>query len=369
MTPPRRQGRPGFTYIELLVLLIILGVILLLLLPGLQKIREAANKMNCASNLRQLGIAIHNYHGDFDKLPAGYWGHTYKQEPLNPPIAGKKRGLEPEKAPFAFQGQLTGVLVALLPYVQKDNLYKELLDRPEDPNDGLDFGLQMWNEKPWYNVISNRTYAQAKIALYKCPSDTVDEPVATGTFIIMHPAGLTFWGGYYGNPTGNTFGRTNYLGVMGTFGYAMQGDGKLGFTPIQPYSLHAGMLMNRSKLTLGQVAAKDGTSNTLMFGETLGGKGVGERDFACSWWAGSMCTYWGLGKATIDPAKNDNEAANWYKFGSRHAKVVQFCFGDGSVRGLRHGTTGKWLSPDWWILQQLAGIEDGRNDDASGLLD
>jgi prepilin-type N-terminal cleavage/methylation domain-containing protein len=364
-----KSSRKGFTLIELLVVIAIIAILMAMLLPAIQKVREAANKMLCASNLKQLGIATHNYHADFDRLPAGYWGHTFAQQPLNPPVAGKMKGINPETAPFAFQGQLTGVLVALLPYVELDNVYKQLLDRPEDPNDGLDFGLKMWNQSGWYTVTSNRTWAQTKVKLFKCPSDTVEEPVTFGCFIVFHPAGLTFWGGYYGNPTGNTFGRTNYLGCMGTFGYAMQDSGGGGFITIQPYALYRGMMCNRSNLTLGQLSVKDGTANTLMFGETLGGKGVGDRDFACSWFAGAMCAYWGLGKGNVDPAINDDQAANWYKFGSRHATVVQFCFGDGSVRGLRYGTSGTWLSPDWWVLQQLAGINDGRFDDYSVLYD
>jgi prepilin-type N-terminal cleavage/methylation domain-containing protein len=354
-----KGARLGFTLIELLVVIAIIAILMALLLPAIQKVREAANKMLCASNLKQLGIAAHNYHGDFEKLPPGYLGNCADTtQPLVPPVAGKMRGLNPETAPFAFAGQLWGCLVILMPYYEMDNVYKQLLDRPQDPNDALDNGLKIWNQSSWYNVTSNRTWAQTKIKMLKCPSDTVDEPVTNGTFIVYHPAGLTFWGGYYGNPTGNTFGRSNYLGVMGTFGYAVG---------LSPYNLYRGMLMNRSDLTLGQVTVKDGTANTLLFGESLGGKGVGDRDWANSWWVGSMCTYWGLGKGNIDPAINGDQAANWYKFGSRHAAVVQFCFGDGHVKGLRYGTSGTAFSPDWWVLQQLAGVNDGRFDDASVL--
>jgi prepilin-type processing-associated H-X9-DG protein len=370
MISHRRQDRPGFTYIELLVLLIVLGIILILLLPALHKVRDAANKMNCANNLKQLGIATHNYHADFDRLPAGYWGHTFAQQPLNPPVAGKMKGINPEMAPFVWQGQQTGVLTALLPYLEQDNIYKQLLDRPEDPNDGLDFGVKMWNNQPWWTVSTNRVWSQTRFSMLRCPSDTVDAPVSKGVFVALHSYGTEFSGAFMPSPQGNFLGRTNYVGCMGTIGYAMKDTGAGGFSTIQPYALYRGMMCNRSILTLGQLTVKDGTSNTLMFGESLGGKGVGERDHAFAWFGcGALSTGWGLGKANVDPSVNANEAATWFKFSSRHASSVQFCFGDGSVRGLRFGTTGTWLSVDWWILQQLAGMNDGRFDDHSVLID
>ena len=89
-----------------------------------------------------------------------------------------------------------------------------------------------------------------------------------------------------------------------------------------------GVFYNRSSISLTQMASADGTSTTLLFGETLGDTDGGGRQFALSWiGAGWLPTAWGL------PTK-----PQWYTFGSKHSGIVQFCYGDGSVHGLRKGS-------------------------------
>src|SRR5262249_25588609 len=124
-----------------------------------------------------------------------------------------------------------------------------------------------------------------------------------------------------------------------------------------------GLFTNRSQNSLDRVP--DGTSNTLMFGEALGGVQDGVRLYAYSWMGRGFCvTYRGL-HASHNPAP-----LPWHDFDSMHSGVVQFCFADGHVTCLKKGI-GYWAgpgpfsppqTPEWetlWILQELAGFRDG----------
>src|SRR5450432_3153237 len=90
--------RSAFTLIELLVVIAIIALLMALLLPAIQKVREAANKMLCGSNLRQIAIAAHNFHNDYSRLPAGE-------------LDGG--------GPSSQQGQYISSLVQLLPYMEQ----------------------------------------------------------------------------------------------------------------------------------------------------------------------------------------------------------------------------------------------------------
>src|SRR5689334_24879589 len=98
------QTRHGFTLIELLVVIAIIAVLIGLLLPAVQKVREAAARMQCQNNLKQMGLACHNYHDVYNSFPSGS-----NQLPL---------------AVYDWSGDKGSWLVMTLPYMEQDNIYK-----------------------------------------------------------------------------------------------------------------------------------------------------------------------------------------------------------------------------------------------------
>ena len=380
-------SRRGAGIFSLLVMLAILALAAALLLPAIQRVREAANKMLCASNLRQIGIAAHNYHNDFSKLPPGYYG------PYRP--NGNTTDVSPKQA--TDRGPWAGVLVPLLPYIEQENLFKQLwkseltfpANQQDAPAPGWRCGLGE-ERKVWWSVQQNEQLAGTKLKMLKCPSDKTDDATSAGVLSAIHIANGKFQTAF--GP--DSLGRTNYAGVAGASGDFDPNVNRQFGNPAADFGQWIGIMYNRSTLTLGQITVQDGTSNTFMFGESLGGMGVGARDHAWSWMGvGAMGTAYGLGRpgarapaeppalATAPAAGQDGAA--WYRFSSRH-NVVLFCWGDVSTRGVRFGkttmpdtTSGPNAMPptpgnnpsDWAILQQLAGRKDGFSNDVSSIVE
>src|SRR5207244_1800893 len=105
---PRRP--PGFTLIELLVVIAIIAVLIGLLLPAVQKVREAANRMQCSNNLKQIGLAMHNFHDTFGFLPT----------------AGSADGKPFSGGPWPNAGEGTNWAPYIMPYFEQGNLYNRL---------------------------------------------------------------------------------------------------------------------------------------------------------------------------------------------------------------------------------------------------
>jgi prepilin-type N-terminal cleavage/methylation domain-containing protein len=367
----RTSRRPGFTLVELLVVIAIIGVLISLLLPAVQKVREAANRTSCINNLKQIALACHNYHDTHKRLPPGNLGPQPKDYPDNQPMPWGAN----------FNGQYVGLMAYLLPYVEQDNVYRGL-----QTTGGVNFNLDtsyptqvastMNQVNPWFIDPINPNnypppiynYVATPIKTYVCPSAPSDRApnVVIGLVFWNRTddlATISWWYENYLDANNNLipqtpFGVTNYVGVAGMCNNNMAPD----------YKQYKGVFGNHTKNRLTDII--DGTSNTLLIGETCGhrvtnnpylGQGPSTaNEYDLAWiGAGAIYTRRGLCDRGID--------CEWRQFSSSHPGIVEFAWGDGTVRPLLTGATlqlpgaGNVPPPssDWVLLQQLAGYMDG----------
>lgn len=308
--------RTAFTLIELLVVIAIIAVLIGLLLPAVQKVREAAARMSCSNNLKQLGLAAHNYHSTFSVLPPGV-----NLPGFNPPPAGV--GAAP------VTNQSFNFLEALLPGLEQNNIYSKM--NFQHPNTLT----KKWDSQ--YNT-GNCDVAGAPgstvVKTFLCPSDS-GIPQTTWS-----ANGLTY-----------TFGANSYGGCAGTIAF---------FTNSMTCD---GIFYINSKVKLTDIT--DGSSNTILMGERKRKddvyNAVYRDDFQNrSGWA------WSNSNAGFDYLFGTEVPINWLMpdsvrtsgdpnfiyedqrfnaFGSFHTAGANFCFGDGSVRFLPDSTPLTVLQP------------------------
>lgn len=264
--------RSGFTLIELLVVIAIIGVLIGLLLPAVQKVREAANRLKCQNNLKQIGVALHNYHDSNQCLPTG--GAT-DQPPFGtvPPSGGGYGG--------------SSWLVYLLPYVEQDAVFRKWqFYGPNTSTAGSGY----------YNTNNENLCSQLMMPTYRCPSSTLPLwSTSKGTANISNPMVPTY-AGISGAVNGAIPGFTE------TRLSTMKSGGSWGGTVSS-----GGVLFANGVVSIRDII--DGTSNTMAVGEqsdtlqTLDGTIIP--------WSASNWNGWPLGPCfTYVPNGQTNQADN-----------------------------------------------------------
>ena len=306
--------KPGFTLVELLVVITIIGILIALLLPAVQAAREAARKMQCSNNLKQIGLALHSYHDSHNVLPFG---------------TGYSMARAGTWAMF------------ILPYMEMQGLY-----------DMIDFNLETSDSK-------NAQAAKTAIAGYACPSDPASaSPIFTDrqTYTGARGASVnptTAMGLWYPASTGPT---TPDFCLYSSDPAACQGcnfgtatGGLCISAGLKGEACFAGMF-GRSTVCINFDMVKDGLSNTLMVGETL----PSQNQCNCVFCNDRPVASTHVPLNTMADMSADSTTNYVYASGfkSMHSGGVNFAAGDGSVHFFSETT-------DYLLINRLGSRNGG----------
>jgi prepilin-type N-terminal cleavage/methylation domain-containing protein/prepilin-type processing-associated H-X9-DG protein len=208
----RQNCRSAFTLIELLVVIAIIAILIGLLLPAVQKVRGAAARLKCQNNLKQIGLALHNYHGDFGYFPP--WGFDFNPPPPNNPYGPQTEGFSAFVwiLPYIEQGNLTNTFTLNRSVIDPTNLPPPL---GTSPGGGTNISTYLCPSAPTRTVDYGPFFAAAGLPVTSLPLGGTDYAVMRGftqTFWNNCVAGLTNptipWPGEESGAMGVKGGRT-----------------------------------------------------------------------------------------------------------------------------------------------------------------
>jgi prepilin-type N-terminal cleavage/methylation domain-containing protein/prepilin-type processing-associated H-X9-DG protein len=291
---PRRGGRAAFTLIELLVVIAIIAILIGLLLPAVQKVREASNRTKCANHLKQLTLACHNFHDTFEAFPSGGWGWNWVGDPDF----------------WAWDKQPGGWVYNTLPFVEQDTLHDLGKGQPQAAKD-----------------LAAGQRAGTIVNMYNCPSRRLGGPFPNN------------WPVNYVNTNPSyppKLARTDYAANCGD---ALQneingGPGSWAAVPNFNWGntdVFTGIVFRRSNIKFAQITR--GTSNTYLLGEKYLNPdhytdGLDPAD--------NETMYVGFDNdihrcTGIAPHQDQKGVQDTLAFGSNHISGVNMAYCDGSV--------------------------------------
>ena len=339
------KRRSGFTLVELLVVIAIIGVLVGLLLPAVQSAREAARRSSCSNNLKQVGLAVQNYHDTKNRFPEG----RIRSEAKN------------TGAPWNTEN--ISWMARILPYMEEQSLYNS-----------IDFELS-----PGWNGVNNAVMKN-KVATYRCPSDA-----GNGSVAWVAPGGTKVRGGV---PDVNRFGQgqTNYLANGGdSFQLGTRARDNLSRGVVFSHRVRVSEPTGPGKFDMA--SCTDGTSKTIWASEVVIGHPIldknsayrafsgiasatpadngcgtgtpttnGRKQIGASWFEGYMAQHIAFTTLMTPNAKlfdcsmNSNDMA--YGSRSKHPGLVQCVAVDGSVHAVTDDI-------DWATWRNLGCKDDG----------
>jgi prepilin-type N-terminal cleavage/methylation domain-containing protein/prepilin-type processing-associated H-X9-DG protein len=271
---PARRPRRAFTLIELLVVIAIIAILIGMLLPAVQKVREAASRMKCQNNMKQLGLALHNYHDANNRLPS-------------------------DSGPFCNGDKRWSAITQILPYMELDPLYRQLT----------------FTEQPTHAL--NTPYTKTSYPQFTCPSNRYQQQLRAEE--------------WFANSTANELGQADYAIVIGDY----RNTTGAGVTPAYGNgSCNAEVrgAMGRKGWGAKFVQIQDGLSNTFLMGE-----GIGYLNTCMSWPYQSFGTtahpinYMQQTLINDPPYPGNEHYDEATGFRSFHTNGANFLLGDGSV--------------------------------------